>query len=149
MLKFREMAETDYDVMIGLWRGVEGLEISGADSREGITAYLARNPGMSFVAEAEGRIVGTILGGHDGRRGFIYHLAVDPACRGQRIGTELTERCLRAIAADGIEKCHIFVKSDNAIGQGFWARAGWAKRSGFDVFSRDTVVLELIRAEER
>lgn len=149
MQRFREMEATDYDAMIGLWRGVEGLEISGADSREGIAAYLARNPGMCFVAEAEGRIVGTILGGHDGRRGFIYHLAVDPDCRGRRIGAELTERCLNAIAADGIDKCHIFVKSDNEVGQGFWTRAGWAKRSGFDVFSRDTSVLELTRTEGR
>ncbi|MFC4103377.1 GNAT family N-acetyltransferase [Paenibacillus xanthanilyticus] len=149
MLGFREMAAADYDAMMELWRGVEGLELSGADSREGIAAYLARNPGMSFVAEAEGRLVGTILGGHDGRRGFIYHLAVDPASRGRRIGAALTERCLGAIAADGIDKCHIFVKSDNEVGQGFWTRAGWAKRSGFDVFSRGTDVLELTRAEVR
>ncbi|TYP70056.1 ribosomal protein S18 acetylase RimI-like enzyme [Paenibacillus methanolicus] len=149
MRRLRAMEEDDYDAMIELWRGVDGLELSGADSREGIAKYLARNPGMSFVAEAEGRIVGTVLGGHDGRRGFINHLAVDPACRGQRIGAELTERCLGAIAADGIGKCHIFVKSDNEIGKGFWARTGWSKRSGFDVFSRDAAVLELKREEAR
>ncbi len=134
----REMTIHDYDEMIELWRNMEGLAISNADTRANIEFYLTRNEGLSFVYEAEGRIAATILCGHDGRRGFIYHVAVDPAFRKQNIGQRLVELSLSKLREAGIDKCHIFVLDDNEGGGRFWSRTGWEKRSGFAVYSRDT-----------
>jgi ribosomal protein S18 acetylase RimI-like enzyme len=138
MQMIREMHILDYDQMIELWNSIEGLALSNADSRSNIEAYLARNKGLSFVYESEGRIVGTVLCGHDGRRGFIYHAAVNPEFRNQRIGQAMVDRSLSRLQDEGIDKCHIFVLDDNEIGGRFWSRTGWAKRSGFSVFSKDT-----------
>lgn len=125
----------DYEQMIALWKSIEGLALSEADSKENITAYLHRNQGLSYVCEYNDRIVGTILCGHDGRRGLIYHLAVDPSCRHQRIGQRLVEASIGALSQEGIDKCHIFVIDDNDAGNSFWTSLGWEKRSGFSVYS--------------
>ena len=90
--------------------------------------HRARNPGMSFVAEAEGSIAGCIFGGHDGRRGYLYHLAVLPHFRRLRIGKSLVARAIAAISADGIEKFHIDVYRNNAEGLRFWQALGWHER---------------------
>ncbi|RAP73387.1 GNAT family N-acetyltransferase [Paenibacillus montanisoli] len=134
----REMTIQDYDQMVELWSAIEGLAISGADSKSNIDFYLKRNKGFSFVYEADGRIAGTILCGHDGRRGFIYHVAVKPEFRNQNIGQQMADLCLGKLKEAGIEKCHIFVLDDNEGGNRFWSRTGWEKRSGFSVYSRDT-----------
>ena len=78
-----------YDEVFTLWKQSEGVGLSSADSRENIHYFLEQNPGMSFVASAEGRIIGTVLTGHDGRRGYIYHLAVHPDRRRQGLGRTL------------------------------------------------------------
>ncbi|GMK37391.1 hypothetical protein PCCS19_04440 [Paenibacillus sp. CCS19] len=138
MSGLREMNIQDYDQMVDLWHSIEGLSISNADSRTNIEKYLARNKSLSFVYEMDGRIVGTILCGHDGRRGFIYHAAVSPQYRKQSIGQQLVDRCLQQLSEEGIDKCHIFVIDDNEVGNHFWSRNGWEKRSGFSVYSKDT-----------
>lgn len=134
----REMNIEDYDQMFDLWSTIEGLAISNADSKPNIEKYLARNEGLSFVYESDGRIVGTILCGHDGRRGFIYHVAVSPSFRKQAIGQQMVNRCLSKLTEEGIDKCHIFVLDNNDVGNQFWSRTGWDKRSGFSVYSKDT-----------
>jgi hypothetical protein len=79
----RDFALADYDTVLALWRSCEGIGLSDSDTREAIATYLARNPGLSLVAtDADGVIVGAVLGGHDGRRGYLHHLAVAPAHRG-------------------------------------------------------------------
>ncbi|TBL70881.1 GNAT family N-acetyltransferase [Paenibacillus thalictri] len=133
----REMTIQDYEEMIRLWNKVEGLAISEADSKSNIEKYLTRNPGLSYVCEQDGAITGTILCGHDGRRGYIYHVAVDPDCRKQRIGNKLVQAALEKLAGEGIDKCHLFVLEDNVVGNRFWASVGWEKRSGFYVYSRN------------
>lgn len=138
MSGLREMYIQDYDQMVELWHSIEGLSISNADSRTNIEKYLARNKGLSFVYEIEGRIVGTILCGHDGRRGFIYHTAVSPQYRKQSIGQQMVDRCMQQLKVEGIDKCHIFVIDNNEVGNQFWTRNGWDKRSGFSVYSKDT-----------
>lgn len=137
MTTFRTMDIADYDAMIALWHRIEGLALSAADEREAIEAYLKRNEGFSFVCEADGALAGTMLCGHDGRRGFIYHAAVDPACRGLGIGRRLAEMSLAKLREAGIDKCHLFVLEDNDAGDRFWTAAGWQRRSGFYVYSRD------------
>jgi predicted N-acetyltransferase YhbS len=85
-ITFREMTIDDYEQAYQLWQACPGGGLSSADSREAITAYLTRNPGMSFVAHDAEKLVGTVMAGHDGRRGYLYHLAVAPSHRQQGIG---------------------------------------------------------------
>ncbi|MDD9268264.1 GNAT family N-acetyltransferase [Paenibacillus sp. GCM10023248] len=134
----REMTIQDYEQMISLWNQIDGLVLSEADSKANMEKYLHRNQGLSYVYEVEGDIVGTVLCGHDGRRGFIYHVAVSPGYRNRRIGQQLVDRSMERLQEEGIDKCHIFVLDDNEIGGRFWSRSGWQKRSGFSVFSKDT-----------
>ncbi|SEO41683.1 GNAT family N-acetyltransferase [Paenibacillus sp. OV219] len=137
-LIYREMTVGDYEAAYSLWTKTEGMVLSSADSKEEVEAYLLRNPGCSFVCEGEGELLGTILGGHDGRRGFIYHVAVSPITRGRGVGQRLVQQSLGRLREAGIAKCHLFVLEDNAIGGRFWARTGWQKREGILLFSKDT-----------
>ena len=121
----REFVIDDYDPVVALWCKEEGVEICEGDSREEITEYLKRNPGLSRIAEANGEIVGAVLCGHDGRRGFIYHLAVAPEQRGRRIGKMLLNDCVRGLREAGLKRAIILVAGDNHEGHQFWLRNGW------------------------
>jgi ribosomal protein S18 acetylase RimI-like enzyme len=127
----------DYPEVIALWQTTEGMGLSSADSAERIAAYLQHNPGMSFVARLNGELVGAVLSGHDGRRGYLHHLAVRADRRGQGTGSLLVERCLAALKLAGIEKCHLFVYKDNSSGQEFWRKVGWVERVELVVMSKD------------
>ena len=127
----------DYDRAVALWNEVEGVEICEGDSREEIGAYLERNPGLSRVAEENGAIAGAVLCGHDGRRGFIYHLAVLPAYRGRGVGKLLLEDCVRGLGVAGIQRAIILVAGDNSLGREFWLRNGWEDISGALPMSRE------------
>jgi N-acetylglutamate synthase len=115
----------DYDPVVALWCKEEGLEICEGDSREEITEYLKRNPGLSRVAETSGEIVGAALCGHDGRRGWIYHLAVAPQYRGRGIGKMLLDDCVRGLREAGLKRAIILVAGNNPAGHQFWLRNGW------------------------
>ena len=119
----REMTMCDYDEAHRLWEQTEGLSLEAGDSREEVEIYLRRNRGMCFVACAGSRIVGTVLCGHDGRRGILRHLAVAEKVRG--IARALIVRSLRALAAEGITRCNTFVMDDNVEGRRFWEHMGW------------------------
>jgi ribosomal protein S18 acetylase RimI-like enzyme len=138
MYPFRVMLITDYDQAIELWERTEGMVLSEADSSEAIDSYLNRNADMSFVCLDDLKIIGTILAGHDGRRGFIYHVAVDPQYRGQSIAKQLISLSLDQLKSAGITKCHLMVLEDNQIGNQFWAKAGWQRRSGILLYSQST-----------
>jgi ribosomal protein S18 acetylase RimI-like enzyme len=127
----------DYDDILTLWRQCPGMGLSGADSRAGLERFLARNPGLSWVFRAGGRIVASALCGHDGRRGFLYHVAVAPDRRGRGLGRRLVARCLERLAREGIEKCHLFVYQDNLGGLEFWKALGWERRQDLALYSRD------------
>ncbi len=135
----RPFTMNDYDAAVALWKTAEGIGLSEADSRENIAHYLAVNPGMSQVAEEDGIIVGAVLCGTDGRRGFLHHLAVSPAHRRAGLGRALVDACLARLAEAGMRKCHIFVLADNAEGQRFWAKIGWEERTTLKVMSHDVV----------
>lgn len=126
-----------YDEVVALWKQCEGIGLSGADSPENLQGYLERFRGLSFVALHEGRVVGAVLGGHDGRRGYIYHLAVAPDCRRKGVARKLVDDCLAALAAVRIQKCHAFVYAKNTGGLAFWQAIGWIPRSDIGVVSRD------------
>ena len=131
------MAPTDYDAVYALWKSVPGIGLSAADSREAIERYLERNPGMSFVAKDENKLVGAVLCGHDGRRGYLHHLAVDPNCQRQGIGQRLANTCLEALKTAGIDRCHIFVYGDNITGLAFWQAGDWYTRPELVLMSHD------------
>jgi putative acetyltransferase len=127
-IKIDEFSIDDYDAVYSLWRESEGLGLSDADSREGIDKFLQRNPGLSFVARDDQEIVGALLCGHDGRRGYIHHLAVRPSHRKQGIGKSLVSRTFYELMRIGIRKCHLFVFGDNQGAIQFWKKTGWSKR---------------------
>ena len=138
---YRAMTETDYDAAYALWASTPGMGLSDADSHEAICSYLKRNAGLSQVCvDGEGRLAGTALCGHDGRRGFLYHVAVPADRQGSGIGRELAARCLAGLAAQGISKCHLMVLEDNEAGSGFWNGTGWEQREGLLLFSRNTAI---------
>src|SRR6266478_4217292 len=126
----REFSIDDYDGALQLWQRVEGLEVAEGDDREGVAQFLARNPGVSRVAIDESAIVGVALCGHDGRRGHIYHLAVDPACQGRRLGKRLLDECLDGLRTAGVQRVIILVADDNQRGAEFWKHHGWEEIPG-------------------
>ncbi len=138
-MHIRAMTIHDYDAVLALWQSADGVGLSDADSREAIGRYLARNPGLSFTAWDGDLLVGAVLCGHDGRRGYVHHLAVRPSYRRQGIGKALASRCLDALAAEGIDKCHLFVFAINADAIAFWKRIGWSQRVDLNVMSQYTV----------
>ncbi len=126
----REFCISDYDAAVQLWDRVEGLEIAEGDEREGIAQFLARNPGLSRVAVDGSAIVGVALCANDGRRGHIYHLAVDPAYQRWGLGKRLLDECLDGLRRAGIKRVIIMVADDNERGAKFWEHVGWEKIPG-------------------
>ncbi len=130
------MTLADFEAVSDLWRETEGIGLGESDCRPAIASYLARNPGLSFVARCGTRIVGAVLCGHDGRRGYLHHLAVARDLRRHGIGQALVRACLDGLAAVGIPKCNLFLFTDNAAGEAFWRHTGWVKRADLAVMQR-------------
>ncbi len=133
----RPFSLSDYQTAMELWRSSSGIGLSSADDLTKIERYLLRNPGTSLVAESEDGIVAAVLAGHDGRRGFLYHLAVRADWRGRGLGTRLTNEACALLAERGIAKCHVLVYADNTAGHDFWESHGWRRREEIIVYSRD------------
>lgn len=131
----RPMRMLDYDAVIELMKQTPGVSFRDADSRESTARYLDRNTGLSFVAEAGIGLVGCVMSGHDGRRGYLQHLVVLPAFRRQGIAVALVEQCLSALQAQGILKTHIDVLKTNELGQAFWEAQGWKLRTDIHRYS--------------
>ncbi len=107
------------------------------DEAEAIQRFLERNPGLSVVAESAGKLIGAALCGHDGRRGFIYHLAVDHGFRGQGLGRRQVEFCLAGLRGHGLTRCHLVAYQANAEGRAFWRHLGFRERSELQLYSRE------------
>jgi ribosomal protein S18 acetylase RimI-like enzyme len=133
----REMVVGDYEQMITLWKNTPGIGLSDADSKRNINQFLERNPGLSFVYEIDKRIIGTVLCGHDGRRGYIYHVAVDQAFKKQGIGKGLMTQSLAKLSLKRIAKCHLFLYSDNEDAVQFYDHIGWERRSHLLIYSKN------------
>jgi ribosomal protein S18 acetylase RimI-like enzyme len=121
----RQMTLDDYDEVYRLWTQTDGLSLEEGDTRDAIALYLNRNDGLCFVAVVDDRIVGTVLCGHEGRRGILRHLGVDPSFRKRGIAQSLVTECLSALARAGIRKCNTFVLESNVEGRRFWEHLGW------------------------
>ena len=133
----RAFAPDDVLAVRALWAKCEGLGDGPGDTPDALTRFLARNPGLSQVAESEGAIVGAVLCGHDGRRGLIYRLAVGPAHRRQGIARALVSQCVSGLAGEGIERAMLFVLKDNAEARGFWESVGGKWREKLLLYSTD------------
>ena len=129
-IQTREFLINDYEAAVELWKRVEGLDIAEGDDRESVRRFLGQNRGLSRVATDGSTIVGAALCGHDGRRGYIYHLAVDPAYQGRQLGKRLVEECLSGLRRAGLERANILVAKDNPRGRDFWRRTGWEDLEG-------------------
>lgn len=135
MVNLRVMHAGDYDAVLELMQSTPGISLRDADSRAATERYLARNPQMSFVAEAEGRVIACVMCGHDGRRGYLQHLLVLPDYRRQGIAQALVERCLSALEQLGIYKCHLDVFKTNTHAAEYWQGQGWTLRTDIDRYS--------------
>ena len=133
--KIRVMTLEDYEAVYELWMGIHGFGIRSIDdSREGIARFLKRNPTTSVVAQVDGKIVGAILCGHDGRRGCLYHVCVHEAYRKHGIGKSMAVACMRALQAEQINKVNIIAFKSNEIGNQFWKGEAWNYREDLNYY---------------
>lgn len=145
-MNIRTMSIADYDAVYALWMSCRGMGLNDLDdSREGIERFLARNPDTCFVAESGEDISGVIMAGNDGRRGYIYHTAVRPECRGQGIGKRLVDAALAALCRCGINKVALVVFDRNEGGNAFWERMGFERRC--DLVYRNRELAEMVRID--
>jgi len=143
-MTIRTMTVDDYEDVHALLVNTPGMGLNDVDdSREGITRYLSRNPTSCFVATDEGHIVGVILSGHDGRRGYIGHTAVATSARRRGIGTALVDAALEALRMEGISKVALVVFDRNETGNRFWEHRGFTRRT--DLVYRNRALVELRR----
>lgn len=131
----RSMTDTDYDMVYQLWKKISGFAMRSVDdSREGVEQFLKRNPGSSVVAVEDGKIVGSILCGHDGRRGCLYHVCVDPQYRRRGIGKEMVVMAMEQLQKEQINKVSLIAFTKNDIGNAFWKKTGWVKREDLNYY---------------
>lgn len=133
--KIRSMTIEDYPAVKALWQSIRGFGIRSIDdSGDGVARFLARNPGISVVAEREEEIVGAVLCGHDGRRGCLYHVCVKNGCRRQGIGKAMVVFCMEALKREHINKVSLIAFTKNDAGNAFWKEIGWTKREDLNYY---------------
>lgn len=131
----RTMTIEDYEGVHALWMKIHGFGIRSIDdSREGIERFLKRNPSTSVVAVEDGKIVGSILCGHDGRRGCLYHVCVDEVYRMRGIGKSMVVMAMEALQAEQINKVSLIAFTKNDIGNAFWKGIGWTRREDLNYY---------------
>ena len=131
----RQMTMDDYKQVYALWKRIKGFAIRSIDdSQIGVERFLKRNPTTSVVAVEQEHIVGAILCGHDGRRGCLYHVCVDPDYRRKGIGKEMVVFCMDALKKEGINKVSLIAFTKNDIGNAFWHHVGWVQRKDLNYY---------------
>jgi len=131
----RPMQVEDYENVHTLWKSIKGFSLRSIDdSYDGIKKFLLRNPDTSVVYEKDGRLTGTILCGHDGRRGYLYHVCVAEEVRMQGVGKAMVRYCTNALEKEGITKISLITFRRNMLGNTFWQKLGWAKRNDLNFY---------------
>ena len=130
------MKLSDFLAVSRLWRNSEGIGLNESDTRANITIFLKRNPAMSFVARKGRTVIGAVLCGHDGRRGYLHHLAVAKNHRGNGIGKRLVEASFSALSRAAIMRCNIYLINSNTAGKAFWKHNGWNKLNDVQVLQK-------------
>ncbi len=131
----KQVTIDDYDAMLALWNSAEQSRRAlnpVDDSREGIDRYLRRNPNTCFSAVSDGRLIGVILAGHDGRRAIIHHLCVHPDCRRMGVAARLVSAAEEALKKEGIQKIFGLVFKDNDGANAFWESRGYSLRTNLN-----------------
>ena len=142
----RKMQILDYENIYALWLSCKGMGLNNVDdSKDGIKKFLDRNPDTCFIAEVNKKIVGVIMAGHDGRRGFIYHTAVHPEYRRQGIARKLVESAMNALKECGINKVALVVFAKNQDGNCFWEKIGFTVRD--DLVYRNQAITKMVRID--
>lgn len=145
-MKIRLMNLSDYEAVYKLWLSCSGMGLNNLDdSKEGMERFLKRNPETCFVAEESEKLIGVIIAGNDGRRGYIYHTAVNPDYRNQGIATKLVNEAMNALKNLGINKTALVVFSKNSDGNAFWEKIGFTSRE--DLIYRNKEITEMIRID--
>ena len=135
MTGLRPMTLADHPAVLRLLHETEGVSVREADSFDATARYLERNPGLSFVAVVGDEVVGCVMCGHDGRRGYLQHLIVRPEHRGRGIARRLVSACIDALSGIGIDKSHVDVLVSNEAAQAFWLKLGWQWRTDIHRYS--------------
>lgn len=131
----RVMQIEDYEKVYDLWMAIDGFGIRTIDdSKDGVARFLKRNPSTSVVAEADGKVVGAILCGHDGRRGCLYHVCVHRDYRKRGIGKAMVVFCMKALQEEEINKVSLIAFKSNEVGNQFWKGAGWTFREDLNYY---------------
>ncbi|MGN0438321.1 MAG: GNAT family N-acetyltransferase [Lachnospiraceae bacterium] len=144
-MQIRQMKIEDYESVYRLWTSCVGMGLNDLDdSRDGVEKFLIRNPDTCFVAE-EDEIVGVIMAGNDGRRGYIYHTSVNPLYRNHKIGSQLVDKALTALYNLGINKVALVVFEHNQSGNAFWEKQGFTVRD--DLVYRNKALTKIIRID--
>ncbi len=133
--RLRPMQADDYDAVLALWQSSSGMTLRQCDSRQAITEYLHRNPQLSQVLWHDDELVGAVLVGTDGRRGYLQHLAVATRWQRQGLGKQLLAASITALQSAGIDKTHLFIHNDNASALAFYRHLGWQERTDIRVCS--------------
>lgn len=145
-MKIELMKIDDYEQVWNLWINIKGMGLNNLDdSKEGIERFLKRNPTTCFVARENDKIIGVIMAGHDGRRGFIYHTAVLEEKRKQGVAGELLATAMKALQKEDIKKVALVVFDKNEIGNSFWEKAGFSVRK--DLIYRNKALEDLKRID--
>ncbi|MFI3201569.1 MAG: GNAT family N-acetyltransferase [Eubacteriales bacterium] len=136
-MKIRAMAIEDYEEVFALWERIRGFAIRSIDdSKESIEAFLRRNPSTSMVAIQGGEVVGSVLCGHDGRLGSLYHVCVDSAYRKQGIGSAMVTEAVVALEQEGISKVCLIAFTNNQVGNTFWRELKWQRREDINYYEK-------------
>ncbi|MCL2474757.1 MAG: GNAT family N-acetyltransferase [Chloroflexi bacterium] len=145
-MNVRKMTIDDYERVYTLWQNTPNMGLNNLDdSKDGIAKYLARNPNTCFVAENNGEIIGVILCGHDGRRGYIHHTAVAQSEQRNGVGTALLDAAMSALESEGINKTALVVFNKNEKGNAFWEKQGFITRP--DLVYRNKAIVDLTRID--
>jgi putative acetyltransferase len=137
-LRLRRLTAKGLKAALALWRATEGVGLNESDTSRALRDYLRRNPGLSFGVWIDGRLVGAVLCGHDGRRGYLHHLAVAREHRGAGLGRLLVQTCLARLRERRIPRCNVFLFTDNSTGRRFWQHLGWHERDDLQVLQAQT-----------
>ena len=137
MIVYQEFSKADCQEVLAFWQAIKGLGLNPLDDTPAaIGVFLDRNPGFSFMARRDGRIVGALLCGHDGRRGAIYHLAVAADCRRMGIGQTLLQLALDRLKEAGIGRCRLLVLKGNEAAEAYYQHLGWEADTFLNTYSK-------------
>jgi ribosomal protein S18 acetylase RimI-like enzyme len=131
----REISPDDYEALVAFWAKIDGIELDSTETQERFQFFLMRNKGKSFLVIENGEIVGACLASHNGRRGFLNHLAVAQTHRRKGLARKLVDSCLQKLQTDGIRKIYVVLLKDNTEGPAFWKHMGWSQHHEYLMMS--------------